>query len=110
MLSTSYPIQGFRCRQDAGVPDQQLHLAGSLHLRALAGGTVLQVDQAASADQAVLRHVRECGQVANLDRRVGLCPRRHHQKAPQPSGFALHIATDSFGQRFRKNPVKQGIS
>ena len=30
ILSTSYPIQGSRYRQDAGVSDQQLHLAGTL--------------------------------------------------------------------------------
>ena len=60
--SASHPIQGSRDRQDAGVPDQQLHLAGSHHLRALqsalAGGIVLQVDQAASSYQEVLRQRR----------------------------------------------------
>ena len=38
----------------------------------------------ASSDQEVLRHVRECGEVANLDRRVGLCARGHCQKTAQP--------------------------
>ena len=37
-----------------------------------------------SSDQEVLRHVRECGEVANLDRRVGLCARGHCQKTAQP--------------------------
>ena len=41
---------------------------------ALAGRAVLQMDQAAFAYQEVLRHVRECGEVANLDCRVGLSP------------------------------------
>ena len=49
--------------QDAGVHDQQLRLAGSHHLRALHGAltdrTVLQVDQAASAYQKVLRQLRD---------------------------------------------------
>ena len=47
-----------RVRQDA--ENQQLLASGRHHLRALqkplAGGTLLQVDQAASSDQAVLRH------------------------------------------------------
>ena len=94
--------------------DQPRHTPGADDLRALqepvAGRTVLQVDHAASADQAVLRHVRECGQVANLDRRVGLRPRRHHHKAPQPSGCALHIATDSFGHPVRENARPAGFS
>ena len=33
------------------------------------------MDQAAFAYQKVLRPFRECGEVANLDRCVGLCPR-----------------------------------
>ena len=32
----------------------------------------------------VLRQLRECGEVANLDRRVGLCPRRHRQEMMGP--------------------------
>ena len=46
-----------------GLHHQQLLASGRHHLRALqkplAGGTLLQVDQAASSDQAVLRHVGE---------------------------------------------------
>jgi hypothetical protein len=38
---------------------------------ALAGGTFLQVDQAAPSDQAVLWDVGERGEDANLDRGVG---------------------------------------
>ena len=64
---------GSRDRQDAGVPDQQVRVAGADHLRAvqvpMAGGAVLQVDQAASAHQALLRHFRERCADANLDRR-----------------------------------------
>ena len=50
-------FQGPRVRQDAGLHHQQLLASGRHHLRALqkplAGGTLLQVDQAASSDQAV---------------------------------------------------------
>ena len=63
-------------RQDAGLHHQQLLASGRHHLRALqkplAGGTLLQVDQAASSDQAVLRHVGERGEDADLDCRLGL--------------------------------------
>lgn len=108
-----HPLQGNQHRQDAGLLDQPRHAPGADDLHDLqepvAGRTVLQVDPAASADQAVLRHVRECGDVANLDRRVGLGPRRHHQKAPQTSGFALHIATDSFGHPVRENARSAGF-
>ena len=55
--------------------------------------TVLPMDQAASAYQEVLRHFRECREVANLDCRVGLCPRRYHHKTSQPRRFALLFAT-----------------
>src|SRR4029077_19897999 len=69
------------------------------HLRALqkplASRTVLQMDQAASADQAVLRDIRKCREDPNLDRRLGLRPRRHRQEAASPGRLALHIATDS---------------
>ena len=53
----AHPLQGPRVRQDAGLHHQQLLASGRHHLRALqkplAGGTLLQVDQAASSDQAL---------------------------------------------------------
>ena len=54
-------------RQEPGVPDQPVRAAGADHLRAvqvpMAGGTVLQMDQAASANQTLLRHLARtlCG-------------------------------------------------
>ena len=57
----------------------------------------------ASSDQEVLRHVRECGEVANLDRRVGLCPRCHRKEAVESRCFALHFATDFFTHPVREN-------
>ena len=92
--SAAHPLQGPRVRQDAGLHHQQLLASGRHHLRALqkppAGGTLLQVDQAASSDQAVLRHVGERGEDADLDCRLGLRPRRHRQEAPRPGRLALH--------------------
>ena len=63
----------------------------------------------ASSDQEVLRHVRECGEVANLDRRIGLCSRSHRQKTPQSRCFALHIATDIFTHPVRENAHAAGL-
>ena len=86
--AAAHPLQGSADRQDAGVPHQQLRLAGIHHYRALplslAGRTVLQMDQAAFAHQGVLRHLGERGQIADLDRDLCLRPRRHRQKTPQP--------------------------
>ncbi len=88
--------------------------AGADHLRSstrpLAGRTVLQVDQAASAYQGVLRHLGERREDANLDRRLGLRARGHRQKAPQAGRLALHFATDIFTHPLRENPFKQGPS
>jgi hypothetical protein len=64
---------------------------------------VLQVGQAASAHQAVLRHLGERGEVSDLDRRFGLCPRRHPQEAPQSQHLALHIASDPVSDALREN-------
>ena len=91
--SAAHPLQGPRVRQDAGLHHQQLLASGrQADLRALqkplAGGTLLQVDQAASSDQAVLRHVGERGEDADLDCRLGLRPRRHRQEAPRPGRLA----------------------
>ena len=66
-------------------------------------GTLLQVDQAASSDQAVLRHVGERGEDADLDCRLGLRPRRHRQEAPRPGRLALHFVTDPLGDPLREN-------
>ena len=60
----------------------------------LAGGVVLQVDQAASADQGVFRHIGKRGQNPSVDRHLGLCPSRYHQETPEIRSFALHNSTD----------------
>ena len=65
----------------------------------LAGRVVFQVDQAASSYQEVLRHVGECGEVANLDCRVGLCPRCYRKEAVEP--------LRSLCYRFFAHPVRE---
>lgn len=49
--------------------------------RPMAGGVILQMDQAASPHQGVLRHIRQCSQDANLDRHLGVCFGRYPEKA-----------------------------
>src|SRR3984893_560312 len=70
------PLQGCRIWQDTGVSEQSFRSSSPDHCRPLqkpmASGVVLQVDQAAPADQAVLRHVGKCGEDADLDRGLRL--------------------------------------
>jgi len=71
-----------------------VRFAGRDRLRPLqepmAGRAVLQVDQAASADQAVLRDIRKRVKTRSGSR-LGLRPRRHRQEAPQARSLALHM-------------------
>ena len=69
----------------------------------LAGGTFLQVDQTASAHQAILWHLGERGEDPDLDRSVGLRAGRHRQEATPAGGVALHIAAGPFGHSIREN-------
>jgi len=111
--SKNYPEQLRRVRFRDAVSGKTLvflsnHFALPAHhcrplQKPMASGVVLQVDQAAPADQAVLRHVGKCGEDADLDRGLRLCPRRHRQEAPRLGRFALHIATDFFGHPLREN-------
>ena len=95
--------------QDADLPHQQLRLAGTHDHRALslplAGRTVLQVDQAASSDQSLLRYLGERGQIADLDRGVGLRPRRHRQEASPALRQPLRNPTDPEPDHVRTNAV-----
>ena len=76
----TYPFQRPRVGQNAGVSDQQHNPVAVDHRRlvqeSLAGGIVLQMDQATPAHQAFSGHKRERGEDANLVRRVHLCADR----------------------------------
>ncbi len=89
------------------LPHQSPAAAGSDRERALsqpmAGGTILQVDQAASAHQALLRHLGERREVADLDRGLRLCADRDHPQGTGPAGLPAHPATDSLADNVRKN-------
>ena len=82
--SAAHPLQGPRVRQDAGLHHQQLLASGRHHLRALqkplAGGTLLQVDQAASSRFYGSRRTGEdadleCYVVAIVKKRLTWTPR-----------------------------------
>ena len=64
----------------------------------------------AFAGKGILRHLGKCGQVENLDLRVSLRARRHHQEASQPVAQPVRTATDFEPQRVRENPVDRALS
>src|SRR5208283_3780937 len=59
--------------------------------------------QPPTADQAVLRHVGKRREDADMDRRLGLCSRRHRKKAPRLGGVALHIVANFLDRPLREN-------
>ena len=107
-------IQGCCIGKKAGVSNQPFYPAGGIDLRPiqepLAGRTVLQMDKAASSDQAVLRHVGQRGEDANMDRGFRLRPGCHCQETPPPGGLALHFAPGFLGHPLRENADVPGIS
>ena len=102
----AHPLPGHRSTKNAGIPHQPVRVAGHDDLCALqkplAGRTVLQMDQTASANQTLLWDIRKCGEDPNLDRRLGLRARRYRQEAARPGRLALHIATDPLGHPVRE--------
>src|SRR5271170_5121355 len=95
-VSRSAPSHQVHRSEDPQAPrilDQSVRLARFEHRRLislpLAGGAFLQMDQAAPADQGVLRNFRKRGEDTNLDRHLGLRPRRHRQEAAEPAAIAL---------------------
>jgi hypothetical protein len=92
-----------RDRQEPVVPDQPACVAGADHLRPLpvpmAGGVVLQVDQAAPAHQAFLRTSENAVRTANLDRHQRLRAGSDHQAS---SESVLAYATDLVADALRE--------
>ena len=77
---------------------------------ALAGGAVLQMDQAAPADQSLLRHQRERREDSNLDRGVGVRAGGHRAQAAGAGGQPVPDSTDSQPYAFRENAHFTGTS
>jgi hypothetical protein len=66
------------------------------------------MDQAKPANQDLLRHLGERSQSPNLDCRVDLCARRHHEEAAQNRGQSLHNFTGLERHHLRKNAFIAG--
>ena len=66
----------------------------------LAGGIVLQVDQATFAHQKIPGHQRERREVAGLVRYCHLRAYRYRQKRTSTQCLALHLSTDFVGLDF----------
>src|ERR1039457_170640 len=105
--SATRSIQGLRIGKDADLPDQQHYAAGIDNCRPLqkqmARGVVFQMDQTASANQALPGHERERCKDANLVRRIDLRADCHRQEGAPPRCLALHMSTDPFGLHLREN-------
>ncbi|OQB60365.1 MAG: hypothetical protein BWX95_02272 [Bacteroidetes bacterium ADurb.Bin141] len=112
--AAAHQAQGPGRWASSGLPHQQLQAACGHHRRTLPqpleGGVVLQMDQAASAHQEILRSLRECGEVPDLDRRVGVPAGGHRQKAVGNRGFAPFNSTDLLGHALRENAHPAGLS
>ena len=102
----THPLLRFKEQQNVCIPDQQLRPAGHHDCRSLslplAGGAVFQMDQAASQDQGLLWHHRECSQDPDLDRHLGLCSRGHREEDLEIGPKSLHNSTDFERDPFRK--------
>ena len=96
--AATHSVQGARDRQDVDLSHHQRHGVGLHDHRTLsmpvASRVVLQMDQAASSDHSLLRHIGERDEVATLDRGVGLRPGRHRQDASDALDDPLCNATD----------------
>ena len=94
-----YPLLRFKEKQNACVSDQQLPPTRQNDCRPLsfplAGGTVFQMDQAASPDQGILRHNRKHREDSDLDRHFHLCPRRHREENLETRSKSLHNAASA---------------
>jgi hypothetical protein len=96
------------------VSHQQLHASGTYYRPdlqvAMAGGVVLQVDQAAPPNQGLLRYQPERGKDPNLDRDLGLRVGGDHPQAPGTRCQPLPDSTDFERDAFRENAHFTGTS
>ena len=100
--------------QAVEISHQQLRSPGADHRRdlpfALAGGAVLPMDQAAPADQEVLRCQRERREDSDLDRRLGLRAGGDRAQAVGSGGESLPNPTDSQRHAIRENAHSTGLA
>ena len=107
-----YPLLRFKEKQNACVSDQQLPPTRQNDCRPLsfplAGGTVFQMDQAASPDQGILRHNRKRREDSDLDRHFHLCPRRHREENLETRSKSLHNSASAECFSFWENAHLSG--
>jgi hypothetical protein len=81
----------------------------------MVGRALLQMDQAAPANQIFFRNIRECREEPepepepDLDRNLGLRAHRHHQKGAKAGNRTLHYFTDSEPRSFRENTTESTV-
>jgi hypothetical protein len=101
-------------RQESGLSDQSVHAARHHRLctlqKPLADRVVLQVDQAASPHQSILRNQRERRQNPTLDRGLGLPAGRHRQEKARIARLALHFVASPLRNSVRENAHFKGTS
>src|SRR3990172_1164418 len=102
----AHPLLRRRYQEAVCLFDEQLRATGNRDREALqmslAGGAVLQMDQAAPADQSVLWHQRERAEDSNMDRHLCVCSRSHCQEKIKAGSEPLHNSTD-----FECDPVRE---
>ena len=64
------------------------------------------MDQAASSNQIIFRHIRERREDPGLDRGIGLCAGRDYQKGTETGAVAARNAPNYQHPTFRENPAK----
>ena len=68
------------------------------------------MDQATPANQGLLRHHGECRQNPDMDCRLGLCARGHHQKMTQARGSLYTILQILSVTIFERTPLLQVLT
>jgi hypothetical protein len=97
MLVTPKSLVGYH-EKAARFSDQQFRPSRADHCQPLqmpmANRIVLQMDQATSSHQGILRHIHQCGKNPDLDRRFYLRPCCHYPKTPPTGDESLHNFAD----------------
>ena len=70
---------------------------------------VFQMGQTESANQALLRQIRECRQNSDLDRCAGLRPDRHRQKRTLADNQLILLQFQPDSRERRHNAIIQGL-
>jgi hypothetical protein len=95
--------------KDFCLPDKQLYITSTNNSGfvsvPLAGGAVLQMDQATPANQIIFRHNRKRCQIPSMDCSFSIRTRSHYQETAQNHNQPLHNSTGFERYHFRKNTI-----